>query len=211
MKIEKISDNKIKVLIDDKEAREWNISFKNISENTPEVQEMFWTAIRMAEKNVDFSIDGAKLFVEAVQRCGTDDRGFGMLITRVRNETDLSNAINNCAYKGKIKQAKITYNRKSSSKKYIYSFCNFDNVCSAAGEIFDLYTGASSLYKYDGNFYLCLIPQNTALFADIEMTILEFGSKVKNGQYMQGRLNEYGENMITDNAVDIIAEYFCIR
>ena len=31
MRIEKISDNKIKVLIDDSEAKEWNITFKSIS------------------------------------------------------------------------------------------------------------------------------------------------------------------------------------
>ena len=30
MKIEKINDNKIKVLIDEREAREWNISFKMV-------------------------------------------------------------------------------------------------------------------------------------------------------------------------------------
>ena len=33
MRIEKINENKIKVLIDDKEAEEWNVSFKKISQN----------------------------------------------------------------------------------------------------------------------------------------------------------------------------------
>lgn len=211
MKIEKISENKIKVLIDGKEAQEWNISFKSISENTPAVQEMFWTAIRMAEENTGFSVDGAKLFVEALQCCDGDDKGFGMLITRVCSDAELNTAISSCGYKGRIKQARLPYCSKTHEKKYIYCFNDFDTLCSAAGEVFDIYTGKGTLYKHGGKFYLCLTPKNAAIFADIEMTILEFGTKVKNGQYMLGRLNEYGNVMIKENAVDIIAKYFCLR
>ena len=35
MKIEKINENKIKVLIDIDEAKEWNVNIKNIASNTP--------------------------------------------------------------------------------------------------------------------------------------------------------------------------------
>lgn len=209
MRIEKINENKIKVLIDDNEAKEWNISFKNISENTPEVQEMFWTAIRMAEENADFSVDGAKLFVEAVRNPAADDSGFGMMITRVCSDDELSCAINNCGYKGRIRRARLSYKRKSGGKKYIYCFKDFDNVCAAAGEIYSLYTGFSALYKCGEKFYLYLIPENSALFEDTERTITEFGIKSKNGQYMHGHLNEYGELMISKNAIDVLAKYFC--
>ncbi len=208
MRIEKISDNKIKVLIDDSEAKEWNITFKSISENTPEVQEMFWTAIRMAEENVDFSIDGAKLFVEAVQDSDSSECGFGMMITRVCSDEELNCAIDNCSYKGRIKRARLN-GRQRIGKKYIYSFSDFDNVCLAAGEIYSMYTGISALYKCRDRFYLYMIPQNSALFEDTERVVAEFGTKIKNGQYMHGYLNEYGELMISENAIDVMAKYFC--
>ena len=148
MKIEKINDNKIKVLIDDREAREWNISFKNISENTPEVQEMFWTAIRLAEKNVDFSVEGAKLFVEAVP--GSEEDGFGMLITRVCSDAELNEAISNCSYKGKLKQTEMKFNRKKSGRKYTYRFQDFENVCvSLASGLFDGYCAFDSMPVLD--------------------------------------------------------------
>ena len=209
MKIEKINDNKIKVLIDDREAREWNISFKNISENTPEVQEMFWTAIRLAEKNVDFSVEGAKLFVEAVP--GSEQEGFGMLITRVCSDAELNEAISNCSYKGKLKQTEMKFSRQKNGRKYIYRFRDFENVCAAAGEISGFYEGISTLYKCGGEFYLYLIPDNAAVLWDAEMVLLEFGTKVHHCQYMHGRLNEYGETMIADHAVEVMEEYFCVR
>ena len=101
MRIEKISENKIKVLIDTDEAREWNISAGNMASDSPAVQQMFREAIRMAEREVRFSIDGAKLFVEAIP--GQTD-GFGMLITKIFSDKDLDAAVANCSYRGIIKK-----------------------------------------------------------------------------------------------------------
>ena len=69
MKIEKINSNKIKVMIDDDEAKAWNVNIKSISQNTPQVQDMFWKAIRKAEREMEFFVDGAKLFAIAAY-CG---------------------------------------------------------------------------------------------------------------------------------------------
>ena len=49
MRVEKINENKIKVLIGSSEAKELNITEKMIAHNTPEVQRMFRRAIAIAE------------------------------------------------------------------------------------------------------------------------------------------------------------------
>lgn len=210
MRIEKINDNKIKVMIDSEEAKAWNVSFKNISENTPQVQEMFWTAIRLAEKNVDFSVNGAKLFVEAV-KAEEEDGGFGMLITRVCSEDELKDAISNCSYRGRLKRTELKREQTAKSRKHIYRFRDFETVCAAVEEISELYAGESVLYKCDGVFYLYLIPAEGCLFYDAEALLLEFGSKVHSEQYTHGRLNEYGEKMIAKDAVEVMQEYFCLH
>ncbi len=206
MRIEKINENKIKVMIDGQEAEHWNISFKDIAANTPKVQEMFWKAIKLAEENVDFSIDGAKLFVEAVQDAQTD--GFGMMITRVVNQEELQKAIDNCQYEGKLKKSILPLKTAGNGQRYIYRFAEFENACAAAGEIAFRYRGGSVLYKLQSAFYLYLFPENAAEFLDLELLITEFGEKVKNCQYMHGRLYEYGEIMIPKGAVEIMQEYF---
>ena len=138
MRIEKINDNKIKIMIDAAEAKAWNISFKNISENTPQVQKMFWAAMRLAEENVDFSVDGAKLFVEAVEADGDED-GFGMLITKVCSEDELKNAVENCSYQGRVKQTQMKRKQSVRAQRYIYRFRDFETVCAAVEELKEFY------------------------------------------------------------------------
>ncbi len=208
MKIEKINENKIKVLIDEKEAEKWNVSFENISQNTPEVQEMFWAAIRLAEECVDFSVEGAKLFVEAVR--DTEPDGFGMLITRVVSEKELQDAIAQCSYQGRLKKTQLKRKVSDTRKRVIYRFSEFESVCNAVGEIGDRYQGMSSLYKYQSAFYLYLLPDAPETLPDLEMVLTEFGEKVESCLYMQGRLHEYGEAMISCGAVEVMKEYFAV-
>lgn len=209
MKIEKIDENKIKVMIDEREAKEWNISFQSISENTQAAQDMFWAAIQLAERDVDFSIDGAsKLFVEAVP--GTEE-GFSMMITRVSSEEELSAAINNCGYKGRLRQTEMRFSKKKPGRRCIYSFRDFDSLCAAAGQLAGAYLGESALYKCGEGFYLCILPDCAETLHGLEMILPEFGSKVRNSQFVQGWLNEYGQLMIEDRAVEVLGEYFCVR
>ena len=207
MRVERVCDNKIKVSVDGNEARRWNINTKSITQNTPEVQRMFRAAIQMA-KEIDFSIDGAKLFVETLS---DSDDGVGMMITRIFNENDLQDAIDNCPYPGKLHRNELKPVRNCSVKqiKYIYKFDSFDSVCSAAGEMNDKYRGLSMLYKLDSAYYLYLIPFDESSVSDFELILSEFGIKQIHGQYLHGRLNEYGEVMVEENAVSVLSEYFC--
>ena len=207
MKIERINENKIKILIDDAEAREWNITPKKISQNTPEAQRMFRCAIDMARESIDFSIDGAKLFVETIPFLSD---GIGMLVTRVNNDKELNEAINNCSYKGKIRRSELrnTSEKAKRQRKYIYRFDSFDNLCNAAGELEDRFSGYSMLYKMDDKFYLYLIPTEAPSLCESDIILSEFAERVPNGQYIHGRLNEYGTMMIDRNAINILNEYF---
>ena len=208
MRIERINENKIKVLIDDVEAKERNITIKNICDNPPEVQQMFWQAIRLAKESVDFSIDGAKLFVETIPAC---ESGIGMLITKVCSESELEEAVNNCSYKGRLRKSELKPMKREETllSKYIYCFETFDSVCAAAGELNDRYKGVSVLYKLNEKFYMYLIPAEPISQCEAEIVLSEFAVRQANGQYMHGRLNEYGTVMIENNAIEVLSEYFC--
>ncbi len=207
MKIERVDENKIKVLLDHAEAKEWNITTKSIYENTPEVQKMFWHAIRMAKENMNFSIDGAKLFVETIP---SYESGLGMLITKACTDEEFSKAVENCSYKGKLKRTELKADaqRREKRRKCIFCFESFDSVCSAVGELFGRYIGSSSLYKMNERFYLCLVPSEPISLCEAEILLPEFASRLSNSQYVHGRLGEYGALMIEDNAIEILNEYF---
>lgn len=207
MKVERINENKIKVLIGSNEAKELNITEKMIAHNTPEVQRMFRRAIAIAEESVDFYINGAKLFVETIPSY-TD--GIGMLITKVCSEQELEEAVNNCSYKGKIHRSEIppADGKIRRGRKYIYKFDDFEDVCHASAQIIGRFDGLSSLYKLDERFYLFLIPSDPAFMSDADTILTEFSQKVRHGQYIHGRLNEYGELMICGNALSVLYTYF---
>ncbi len=208
MRIERINENKIKVLIDDIEAKEWNITAGKISENTPEVQRMFWHAIRMAKESVDFSVDGAKLFVETIPSC---ESGVGMFITRVCSDSELEAAVNGCAYKGRLRRTELRPVRETAAKrrKYIYRFDSFDSVCAASGELCGRYRGLSVLYKMNEEFYLYMVPSEPVSLCEAEIILAEFAEKIPHGQYIHGRLSEYGSVMIESSAIEVLSKYFC--
>ncbi len=206
MRIEKVNENRIKVMIDGQEAEKLNLSFQNISQNTPEAQRLLRTAIRMAEENINFSVEGARLFVEAVRDEAWD--GFGMMITRVLNDEELNQAIANCSYQGTLKRSKLKIQTGAIEEKQIFCFSDFENACMASEELVNRYEGLSTLYKYQSKFYLCLAPNREEDAKKVVSILLEFGERIENARYMQGRLNEYGELMISQNAIEVMREYF---
>jgi len=207
MRIEKISENKIKVLIDTDEAREWKVDMKSISSNTPEVRDMFWTALKLAERDAEFYIDGAQLFVEAIP--GKTD-GFGMLITKVFSDTDLDRAIDNCSYKGKIRRTRLSGvpAEQSVIGKRIFRFSDFENVLGAAGAIARGFEGHSTLYKLGEEYYMLLVPNDRLKMLEIEKVMLEFSKRLDRTLISHGRLNELADVMIKDDAVEVLSKYF---
>lgn len=207
MKIERINENKIKVLLDADEASQWNVSSKNLGSGTPEVTDMFWAAIRKAQEDVDFFVDGAKLFVEPVP-----DPTFPlvMMITKVVNDEELNAAINKCGLKGKIKCRDLHLPRpiKNNNESHIYKFRNFEDLCTATKEIFSKNIGKSNLYKCADAFYLELFPEEKSSFFTIENILIEFAERIQSAIAMGGWLNEHGVKMINESAIDVINSYF---
>ncbi len=208
MRIERINENRIKVIIEADEAMANNLTVKDITDNTQVAQKMFWQVLRLAEENINFSVGSAKLFVETIPSC---EEGIGMVITKVCTEEDIDKAVKNCFYKGRIKRSELKPLNSSDGRqrKYIFRFESFDAVCSGAGQLEKGYFGISTLYKYDGYFYLYLIPDDPISLCEADTVLSEFAVKQKNGQYFHGRLNEYGKVMIENNAVEVLSEYFC--
>ncbi len=204
MRIERVAENKIKVLIDREEAKEWNITVGKISQNTPEAQQMFLHAISLAKESVDFSVDGAKLFIETIP---SFEDGIGMFITKVSSDHELETAVNNCGYKGKVRKTELKPKRVKVYK-HIYSFDELDDASKAAQMLKGLYLGKSTLYKLGERYYLNLVPEETIHIVEADLVLCEFAHREQKCQYLLGKLNEYGEVMIKDNALEVLDKYF---
>lgn len=205
VRIERISENKIKVVINREDTRLWNVSLKKFTDNSPEAQELFWFALKQAEQDVNFSVGRAQLLVETLDAGG---EGFVMIISKLTGGSDLATEL---ARSGKrIKQTEFRLSKKAKQQPLlrIFRFKDFDELCCGVSEICELYLGGSRLYKYGGSFYLELRPIDSFGFFEIENILSEFAKKCDNPLMLQGVLTEHGTVMIGADAISVITKNF---
>lgn len=208
MKIEKISENIVRVTISTDDLEERNIDINSLNYNSPAAKELFWDMVEQAEAQLGFSISDSQLIIEP-----TPDlkEGFTVTITKIDEESEFESMQK--YIKSRFKKVDLKAKRKSRnlcSSLVIYSFESFEDLCSLCKKIKPLYVGESSVYKLKDLYYLVMVKESfiqpsTGLF---EATLSEFGTRIQNTNFYEGYLNEYGTNIIMNNAIQIIEEHF---
>ena len=118
MKIEKITENKIRIIINFDDLKAKNIDVHSIMSNSLESQSLFQDLLKEAEKTVGFFARDSKLLIEAL---ASSDGHFIFTITKVVPEQEKDYKKRNL--KVKRKSAKVNV------KKAIYCFDNFEIFC----------------------------------------------------------------------------------
>ena len=85
LKIERISENVIKVTISITDLEERNIDLDTMNYNSAAAQELFWDMMEQAELELDFEITNSQLVIEPYPDEG---EGFIITVTRVDDEDD---------------------------------------------------------------------------------------------------------------------------
>ncbi len=208
MKIERISENIIKVTISYNDLEERNIDLNTLNYNTPAAQEFFWDLMEQAEEQLGFSLSDSQLIIEPIP---DSNDGFVITITRIDEDGEFESI--HKYIKSRMKKSDLRVKKKGKkicSPLYIYSFKNINDVCGLANKLEGLYSGESSLYRYRDTYYLTLTrsglaPANTKAF---ELMLNEFGTKVNSVSFFDGYLNEYGEKVIESNALDVLKKFY---
>ena len=126
-----------------------------------------------------------------------------MIISKVDSKSEIGNLF-------KIKASAVKYKRNTENtvSAGVYKFLNFDDLCNGVEEIYDLFFGKSSVYKYKDNYYLTLFPSDLFGFYETDNKLSEFSEKVTNPIATIGLLSEHADVMIHEDAVDILTSYF---
>lgn len=208
MKIEKISENIIKVTISLNDLEERNIDLNSLNYNSPAAQELFWDMVEQAEMQFGFNISDSQLIIEPI----TDsDEGFIITITKVDEEGDFESIQK--YIKNRFRKSDLRIKRKSRrvcSAISIYCFSDFEDLCKLSKRIYDIYSGSSLLYKYKSTYYLVLTRSNFTVsnMRLFDALMSEYGKKVSNVSFYEGFLDEYGTKIAEDNALEVINTYF---
>ena len=120
MKIEKLTENKIRVIINSEDLDETNTDIHSLMTKSLESQDLFLKMLHKAEKEVGFYTEGCKLLIEAFS---STDGFLVFTITKSEKATSKSSS---------IKEKKLVVKRKSTNlfeKQLIYRFDNFEQFC----------------------------------------------------------------------------------
>ncbi len=208
MKIEKISDNTIKVTVSYNDLEDKNIDLDTLNYDTPAAQEFFWELMEQAEEQLGFSLSDSQLVIEPVPN---SNEGFEITITRIDEDGEFESI--HKYIKSRMKKSDLRIKkrgRKVSSTLMIYSFRKLNDVCELGGKLEKIYSGESTLYRQGDTYYLALSRSGLSQ-ADLRlfgMILNEYGEKIANVNFYEGYLNEYGEKVIESNALEILKEFY---
>lgn len=205
MRIEKVNENVLRVTITLNDLEERNIDLGSLNYNSPAAQELFWDMMERAEEEYGFASGDSQLIFEASPE---NEDGFVVTITKVDADGEFESIQK--YIKSKYKNSDLRQKKKKSkvcSALKIYCFDSIDDLCKLSKRIVSFYKGESALFKCKSSYYLLLTGNSTAS-QSLDILMCEYAIQIGNASFFEGYLNEYGEKIIQNNAIDTLNSYF---
>ena len=204
MKIEKITENKIRIILNIEDLKNNNLDLQSFITNSVESHQLLLSLLEKAEKEIGFKTQDCKILIEAL---ASSDGQFVFNITKFAPEQEKNN----------IHKRNLSFKRKSiklETNNAVYSFESFEDFCSFANYTKDLklenFAKDYSLYTYNNLYYLVISKinihfENLPLFYS---KISEFGKLISYSNIFKAKLFEYGKCIIKKNALKKCLKYF---
>ena len=206
MKIEKITENIFRVTITVNDLEQRQIDINSIDINSPQTISLLNELMEQVANQFGYDFTGTQLIIDPVPN---HDNSFDITITKIDDDMDFESI--HKYIKTRYKKSDVSVKKKAGailSNILVYAFKSLDDVCGLAELIYDIYIGASSLYKHDGAYYLTLSKNHIKIQDErvVECNLSEFGTKVNNPATFEGYLNEHGLMLIEEHAVERLRE-----
>lgn len=206
MKIEKLNENKIRIILNLEDLKEKNIDFHSFMASPIETQSLFLDMLALAEEEVGFVTKNYRVSIEALAASTGD-----FIFTLTRSPEIVEPA---------LKRKKVHMRRKAidlTKKIAIYRFDDFDDFIAFCTFLdhttvnhLNQLAKSIQLYFYSSQYYLVFKqihsrPENLKAFCS---AITEFGSYVHHPELFERRLTEYGHLVMKTNAIRTGIKYF---
>ena len=201
MKIEKLTNNKIRVVVDLSDFEQGNISINSLTSTALEKQTFFINLLEKAKKEVGFETDGYKLLIE------TFSSNEDIIVFTITKYSTLEK-------KRPIVKRKCPV---VSETNYIYSFSKFEEFCEFCNCMskinnFDInsFSNNISLYYYKNTYFLLVKNINISNERKILFYSLlsEFSKSATLSKTFEKKLIEYGDLIIKEDAIEKGIKYF---
>lgn len=207
MKIEKLTENKIRIIIKQEDMESNNIDLHKFVLKSIESQSLFLKILNQAKEELDFNVDGYKLLIETFS---SSDDIFIFTITKYM-DSDFRN-FQNTSDKRNLKVKKKVINNDLK----IINFNNFDDLYDFCNMLFNDkinikdFCKKNSLYLYNNVYYLILenLDITQSSFKKFNSYIAEFSTYKTFSKNFEYKLKEHGKLIINKNAINKIINIF---
>ena len=209
MKIEKLTDNKIRIIINLEELSEKNIDIFNLPNSKEKIYDLFDGILEEADRQVGFKTQNCKLLIEAF----SSSEGY-IIFTFTKYKNDITSTKSPKRYRLKRK----TYNTNYTNAIYKFDnfeeFCNFCTYCTKT-KLSDLKQLAKniSLFEYN-DFYYLIVSNINKNYINIQLfytVISEFSCLESTSIIFRSKIQEYGKVIFKANAVKNTIKYFAVK
>ena len=215
MKIERISENQLKLTLTKDDLKERDIKLEDLITPSEKTQKLFRDIMEQALDEEDFVSENTPLMVEAVPM-GTE--GIMIIVTKVNNKdkkggstADLLQQAQETRRWKKKPLDTLEHADEKNSDILIYSFPTLDDVIHVSLRLDGSFKGESAVYKNEGKYFLVLQGDTYTAeesSAELELILKEYGQKHVSTPLAKYYLLEHGETLIANKAVKALAKTF---
>lgn len=198
MQIEKLSDNKIRIIFSIQELEKQNIDYHSFMSNSNQNNYIFTNLLCQAQKEVNFNTEHCKISVETFE---LSNGNFIVTMTKINNK-------------------KVTLKRKINkmhNNSCIYKFANIDNFCDfcnylsqTPNKILEKLENKNSLYCMNNEYFF--IVNNLLLNYDeigyFSSSITEFATFTNSSDYLISKFTENSNCIMKNNAINTCLNFF---
>jgi len=212
MKVEKISDSQIKIILSQSDLRERDIQLAELamgSVGSEKIHQLFHETMEQALLEHNFITDNASFMVEVIP---ASSESIMLIFTKIKAEREMEQR---CMVQAMVQKRFRECRRvkpappRNADYVSIFSFESLDEAARASGRLHAFFNGESSLYKQNGKYFLFLFnaDHDTAMSADFEAILSEYGQKQQSTLLSRQYLIERANTLIGDEAVGKLATF----
>lgn len=214
MKIEKISENQVKFILNKADLIERNMKLAELSYGSEKTEELFREMLKQAMIECDFHTESnTHLIIEAIP---VSQESLMVILTKTSGSDDIESKFNfmprtgEQLFKQRQKLEEEPRVEADGIASHVFAFKSIDEIIEVAARIDGQFEGESSVYKKDKKYYLVLnsdISSDYKNRANLEILLMEYAQKISSSPMARIYLEEHGEVIIAYDALENLAEF----
>ncbi|XID94235.1 genetic competence negative regulator [Paenibacillaceae bacterium WGS1546] len=197
MRMERLSQDKIRIFLTFDDLTERGIQKEDMWREIPKVHELFSEMMDQAYNELGFDASGPL----AVEVFAMPAQGMVVIVTRGKIERETESAADD---EEEVYELEVTLEQ---SEAIIYRFRDIEDAIGAAKTLAGRLTNEGRMYRYQDQWVLCFDPagMESSGYHALIAVLAEYGEATT---ITPAVLEEYGQVVISSQAVQVLAEHF---